>query len=104
MVKFYDIPLDRTFAALSDATRRAVRDVAAGGHEASRRIVGSRTGEANQDRPHGRVPARSRADARCFRVAQSLREILVRPAFEPCPFSGGRVMAVQTATKPSLTL
>src|SRR5436190_14151392 len=37
-------------------------------------------------------------------MAQSLREILVRPAFEPCHIPGGRVMAVQTATKPSLTL
>src|SRR5262249_16291101 len=84
--------------------RRAVRDVAAGSHEASRRIVRSRTGEAKQDRPHGCLPARSRADARRFRVAQSLRKILARRVFEPGPFAGGRVMAVQTATKPSLTL
>ncbi len=85
---------------------RAVCDVAAGGHEASRRIVRCRARLARQDRARRRLPARRRADARRLRMAQPLRKILVRAAVQSRRFfgRGRRIMSTQAATKPSLTL
>ena len=114
MVKFSDIALDRTFAALADPTRRAlvmrladearsfgeracraVCDVAAGGDEASRRIVRCRARLARQDRARRRLPARRRADAGRLRMAQPLRKILVRAAVQPRRVPGRRRVASQ---------
>ena len=115
--------LDRIFAALADPTRRALmarlsetdapvgqrtrqalRDVAAGGDETSRRPVGRRTRHAREDRPHRRVPAARGADARRQRLAQPLPALLERPSRSTRRLPGGRLMSTATTVKPSLTI
>ena len=125
MVKFSDAALDRTFAALSDPTRRAlvmrlaaepdlsVSELAAPFAMSLPAVmkhldVLSDAGlvSRSQDRARRRLPARRRADARRVRVAQSLRKVLVRAAVQSRRVfgRGRRIMSTQTATKPSLTL
>ena len=97
----------RRAGSFGERACRAVCDVAAGGHEASRRVVRCRARRAHQDRARRRLPARRRADARRVRMAQPLRKVLVRAAVQPRRIFGRRrrkIMATQTATKPSLTL
>jgi hypothetical protein len=95
MVYYSTDPLDRTFAALADPTRRAllsrleasdglsiselaklVRHVAAGGHEAHRRADRRRPDDPFEVRPHGNVQAERGGDAGRGRMAQPLRTLL----------------------------
>src|SRR5262249_58564064 len=67
--------------------------------------AGRSPGAAPQSGPHRHLPPHRRADARRHRLAQPLRTVLVRSTVPLVRFSGGRrVMAVDTAVKPSLTV
>ena len=80
--------------------RRAVRGVAAGGHEASRRAGARRPDRAREERPHRALPPARRRRWKPPCSGCPLRALLDRTARSPGRFRGGGTML----TKPSLTL
>ena len=61
--------------------RRAVRRLAAGGDEASRRAGARRTDRARQDRAHRALPSQGGADGNRHAVAGALRALLDRTSW-----------------------